>query len=109
VSYQPAPGDICSVLSGSRSYAIAKVIAVEGEIVHVRTYREKFLARPAAIEASALTLGRVGDPEGFGMGHLPLSRDTFARWEPHRIKSEPVIDEELEGYRAWRSESGGIW
>ena len=107
--YEPSPGDICSVASGNLGFAIAKVLAVDAGVVHVRLYREKFPCRPLQVDPSKLSLGKVGDVEGFGMGHLPLSRATFAGWEPVLIQSEPVTEEELDGYRIWQGDTGGVW
>ena len=47
--------------------------------------------------------------EGFGMGHLPLARQSFARWQAAPLKVIPVADDELEGYRLWKEASGGLF
>jgi hypothetical protein len=45
-------------------------------------YKEKFAIRPISVEMHALTLGSIDDPDGFGVGHLPLSCATFGSWLP---------------------------
>ena len=102
-------GDVCSVASGGDGYGVVKVLAVESETVHVRVYKEKYGWRPERIETAALSLGSIHDPDGFGIGHLPLSRPEFGGWEPVRINREKVADEELEGYRMWQESGGGVW
>jgi hypothetical protein len=56
-----AAGDLCSVKSGD-GFAIVKVLLVEVDIVHVRSYREKFGDRPAAINSALLSQGNINDP-----------------------------------------------
>jgi hypothetical protein len=71
-----AAGDVCSIKSEDR-FSVAKILAITGNVVHVRLYKEKFEIRPQAIPMSTLSLGSIDDPDGFGVGHLPLSRGTF--------------------------------
>jgi hypothetical protein len=89
-----AVGDLCSVESGDK-FGIVKVLLVERDLVHVRSYREKFRERPTVIDSARLSLGSINDPGGFGIGHFPLSLSTFGSWKPARIKNEPVSDDEL--------------
>jgi hypothetical protein len=105
-----AAGDVCSVRSGSQGkYAIAKVLVRDPAIVHVRVYKEWFPSRPQRIETAALSLGSIHDPDGFGMGHLPLSEGAFGLWEPIVIHREPVTEDELDGYQIWKESRGGVW
>jgi hypothetical protein len=102
-------GDICSIESGEGVFAIAKILALEPGIVHIRLYKEKFASRPDCIDATGLSLGTINDEDGFGIGHLPLSARNFARWEPIIIAHEGVSSEELEGYSLWKESGGGVW
>lgn len=43
----------------------------------------------------ALSLGSMNDPDGFGVGHIPLSRAAFGSWLPAKIRYDPVTDDEL--------------
>lgn len=102
-------GGLYSVENGKGGYVVAKILALDPAAVHVRVYREAFPARPAQVDESALTLGTLRDPNGFGMGHLPLSRRTFGAWKPQFIKRSIVTAQELDGYEAWKKSGGGLW
>jgi len=91
-------GGLYSIENGDGSFGISKVLVVEGDVVHARVYKNRFEKRPQSIDPENLDLGSVNDPDGFGMGHLPLSRGSFVAWEPTLLAQVPVLDEELEGY-----------
>jgi hypothetical protein len=101
-------GDIC-VIAGGGEYKIAKILMVDASTFHIRLYKERFSCAPTHVDTAALSLGKIDDKDGFGIGHLPLSRATFAAWAPLRIQRESVTDEELEGYRMWQESKGGTW
>ena len=103
------PGDICVVVSGDGCYGVAKVLAVDESAIHIRLYRDRFSKQPSRVDTASLSLGKIDDADGFGVGHLPLSRSTFAAWTPVRMQHESVIEEELEGYRLWEQSKGGTW
>jgi hypothetical protein len=102
-------GGLYSIETGKGGYGVAKVLALDSAVVHVRAYKESFQKRPAQVEEHSLTLGSLRDPDGFGMGHLPLSRKTFAAWKPQLIKVSPVTAEELKAYEEWKKSGGGLW
>jgi hypothetical protein len=77
--------------------------------VHIRLYKNFFATRPTIIDQSKLTLGTIDDPDGFGMGHLPVSRDQFRAWHPVFITKTAVQKDELEGYELWKESNGGVW
>ena len=104
-----AAGDLCSVVSDDETFGVVKVLAVDPDGFHVRIYREKFQWRPLQARSSDLSLGSVNDPQGFGMGHLPLSRAAFGAWQPVFICREALVAEELDGYRMWQDASGGYF
>ena len=99
-------GDICSIRSEDQ-FSVAKILAMSRDAVHVRLYKEKFRERPTSV--STLSLGRIDDPDGFGVGHLPLSLGTFGSWLPVRFQNEPVTDDELVWVREWEKSGGGVW
>jgi hypothetical protein len=105
-SYEP--GEIYSI-ADEKGYLVAKVLAVDARAVHVRVYKNKYPTRPLEIDESTLTLGTIHDPDGFGMGHLPLLREVFRKWQPVFITQASVADEELEGYELWKEKGGGLW
>jgi hypothetical protein len=87
-------GDLCSVADGER-YRVAKVLRVDADAVHIRLYADTYWNRPVAVKAGELTLGTDG------IGHVPLARDEFERWEPVVIAHGTVDPEELKGYELW--------
>lgn len=101
-------GGYYSIIDGDE-FAIAKVLKIDPEIVHVRIYKQHFSQRPRAIDPARLTLGTIDDDDGFGMGHLPLRTQTFAEREPVFITHLPVSEHELQGYSMWKDAGGGVW
>jgi hypothetical protein len=100
---------VYSVYDSERNYRVVKILALDDSTVHVRLYRNKFTSRPEKVDASLLSLGSINDEDGFGMGHLPLSRKAFADWQPVFLFQSTVTDEELEGYRLWEKDQGGVF
>lgn len=92
-----------------KPYGFLKVLKVEEEIVHIRLYKNKCEEVPARIDSSSLELGTIHDKDGFGIGHLPISYETFASWGPQFLQHTLVEPEELEGYEAWKESQGGVW
>jgi hypothetical protein len=103
-----APGDVCSIKSEDQ-FSVAKILSKRGNVVHVRIYKEKFAIRPESIEMRALSLGSISDPDGFGVGHIPLSCATFGSWLPAKFRSDPVTDEELICVTEWERSGGSVW
>jgi hypothetical protein len=101
-------GGYYSIIDGDE-FAIAKVLKLEPEIVHVRIYKEHFQQRPRSIDPSRLTLGTVHDEDGFGMGHLPLRLETFQNRKPLFLTHSAVTANELAGYQMWKEAEGGVW
>ncbi len=103
-----AAGDVCSIKSEDR-FSVAKILAISGGVVHIRLYKEKFAVRPQSVERGTLSLGSIDDPDGFGVGHLPLSRGTFGAWLPERFQGDPVTDDEFVWVTEWEKSGGGVW
>ena len=101
-------GEIYSVRD-EHGYRVAKALVVEPGAVHIRLYKNIFSERPHSVDASKLSLGSIYDPDGFGMGHLPLTKKVFDSWEPILISRAPVSAEELEGYEEWKKSKGGLF
>jgi len=102
-------GDICTVGADDEGYKIVKVLKTDASKVHIALYKNRYSQRPAQVDPAVLTFGTIDDADGVGIGHLPISRDTFASWLPVRIQHSPVTDEELEGYRIWEESKGGTF
>ena len=83
------------------NYRIVKVLVVDEFAVHLRSYADRFRELPAQVRSSELSMGRLGSPEGFGIGHFPVARQAFGREEHILVGRESVADDELDGYRIW--------
>jgi hypothetical protein len=103
----PVAGDLYSVETGDGTFSIVKVLAAGDGLVHLRLYKHRFATRPPRVDPGELSLGSIQDPDGFGIGHLPISLSEFRAWDPEFLTSEPVTEEELEGYRFWQEQVGG--
>jgi hypothetical protein len=104
-------GGLYSTRNEDGSYAIVKILKVDEEGVHVRAYSNKFDSEPVTLDETTLYLAGMdhGPDEQLGMGHLPLLKASFAAWDPHYLKTVPVEDSELEGYRMWEEADGGYF
>jgi hypothetical protein len=105
----PEVGGIYSTIDDKSSYSIVKVLAHEDGVTHVRLYKQKFQSRPVTVDVATLSLGKIDEPGGFGMGHLPLKDETFRQWQPVLITKSVVTPDELEGYKAWKAAGGGAF
>ncbi len=103
---QPQTGGLYSVDDGEGWFRIAKVLVVDNQGVHIRLYKNRWKHRPTSIDEKTLSLGTIHDKDGFGMGHLPLTKSAFQAWSPVLIKITTVIDSELDGYKEWQSSGG---
>jgi hypothetical protein len=101
-------GGIYSTEDGKGQFGVVKVLVLEPDAVHIRVYQQKFASRPTSVDPNTLTLGKLGDKD-FSIGHVPLSRKSFASWKPVFIIQEQVQDRELEGYRVWKQANGGVF
>jgi hypothetical protein len=108
VENQYTPGGIYSVRD-KHGYGVVKILVVDPEIVHIRLYKNTFSERPVQIDPSRLSVGTINDPDGFGMGHLPISRNEFQSWDPALIMQSKVTPDELEGYEEWKKDRGGVF
>ena len=82
-------------------YRITKVLVLEKTTVHLRTYADRFEKLPAQIHSSGLSMGRLGSPGGFGIGHYPVARQGFDPSGYVLVGRESIVDDELDGYRIW--------
>ena len=101
-------GGVYSIKSET-GFGVVKIIAVDGEAVHVRLYKNKLSSRPDKIDPDTLKLGTIHDPDGFGVGHLPLSPREFSSWSPVFVQGSTVSKDEMIGYEEWKKSRGGIW
>ena len=99
-------GGLYSVANGNGKFGVVKILVLEPDAVHVRIYKQTFQTRPASVDSQSLTLGGIDDKDGFSIGHAPLSRTTFAAWQPVFLSQQSVSDKELDGYKLWKEGSG---
>ena len=97
---EPREGDLCSVVKDStgRSFGIVKILKIEGDIYHIRTYGVSYESRPSENDVKDIKPNHSA-----GIGHLPISRQQFTQWKPEVILNQPVSLEELEGYNIWKN------
>jgi hypothetical protein len=116
-------GGLYSVVrdSDKNTYGIVKILVLAPPDVHLRVYANTFASRPEEVNSSALSLGAISltdlgndaqgvDMAGLGIGHLPLSLQDFIHgWQPVFLESSFVTEDELEGYRYWKEDGGGVF
>lgn len=102
-------GGLYSVLAGPREFGVVKVLAFDKTGVHVRLYKNRFNSRPTRKNLPELRLGRIDEDGLPGIGHLPIAKKIFYRWQPLFILQQEVMDDELEGYRVWEEAAGKYW
>ncbi len=91
------------------SFRVAKVLALNRQAVHVRVYGNHYASPPGDIDPAELDIRASGDPQGWGIGHLPLTWDLFASWQPHFLRAAEVTAEELDGFHEWQHARGGVF
>jgi hypothetical protein len=96
---EPREGDICSVVNDStgKSFGVVKVLKIENDTYHIRTYGVSFDKRPQDIDVKDLKATPAG------IGHLPIAKKDFLGWNPEVIVQQTVTEEELEGYKLWKN------
>ncbi len=102
-------GGLYSIEFEPGEYRIAKILALDPGVVHLRIYKQSFSSRPASVDSASLTLGTIHDKDGFGLGHLPVTPKQFAYWEPVFLRQEMVKVDELDGYKMWKESKGGAF
>lgn len=104
-------GGLYSVEGEKGGYSIVKILKLDIVGVHIRTYSNRFPQRPTDVDVSKLYMAGIDrkPDEELGMGHLPLSRESFSGWKPELIKVVPVVPDELEGYKMWEEAKGGYF
>lgn len=88
-------------------YSVAKLLHVERKGVHLRRYADRWEAPPDVVDPWRLRLDRFDAPN-FSVGHMPLSRPSFAAMDPAFIRLSMRSPDELDGYRMWQEGHGGF-
>ncbi len=92
-------------------FAPLKLLKVDEHGIHVRTYSNVYPAIPAAIDEATLYMAGMDRAAGepLGMGHLPVSRQSFVSWGAVFVQQSSVAEAELEGYQMWLEAEGGYF
>jgi hypothetical protein len=104
-------GGLYATLADNGNYSVLKILKLDPQGVHVRVYSNQFPEFPSKLDQSQLYMAGIDRKpnESMGMGHVPISRKSFASWGARFIKIVPVSAEELEGYNMWKEASGGYF
>jgi len=95
----------------NRNFVPLKILKVDDHGVHVRIYSNVYPTPPAHIDESTLYMAGVDkrEDEPLGMGHLPISSESFSGWGAAFVQQSSVGAEELEGYQMWLEAEGGYF
>ena len=106
-----AEGGLYSHLDEDGRYGVLKILKIDDGGVHLRLYSNRFAEHPASVDESKLFMAGINEqpPQPLGMGHIPVSRRSFATWQIRPIQMSSVSDEELDGYRMWEEANGGYF
>lgn len=88
---------------------LIKVLKKDDEGFHVRLYSNSFPSKPTALDASSLFFSKDQVSGRRGIGHIPISKERFFAWGPTHVANGEVSEEELDGYRQWKDDSGGYF
>jgi hypothetical protein len=104
-------GGLYSTPNDDGTFSVIKVLKLDDQGVHVRVYSNRFREQPSSVDEGSLYMVGMkrNANEGLGLGHLPLSRSSFAGWHARFIKRVEVKPEELEGYKEWLDAKGGYF
>jgi hypothetical protein len=96
-----------------RNLEIIKVVHIEAGVVHICRWninlKAEFLENQtlkANLEASILSTDEHMESPGI---HMPFSLADFEAIEPVLLTVCPIKDADLEGFRIWQANEGGIW
>lgn len=94
-------------------YNVLKVLKTDHEGVHIRLYSNVYPNLPTDLDITTLYLAGLDEQSeqiDLGMGHLPISFDSFMTWQAVPLNQfEPVSEDQLEGYRMWQEAEGGYF
>lgn len=104
-------GGIYSTLQEEGTYTVLKVLKIDKEGVHVRMYSNVYKTPPRQIDESTLYMAGMNrkPDEALGMGHAPISNESFSTWGATFVQQSSVAESELEGYNMWLESGGGYF
>jgi hypothetical protein len=89
-------------------FRVAKVLRTDRGAVHVRVYSDRWTDAPVSVNAWTLRLDPMGS-ESVGIGHMPLSTESWRAARPQFLRLAMVGRFELEGVREWEAAGGGVF
>ncbi len=104
---EPVAGGLYSVIDDQGHYRTAKVVALDADGIHLRLYKNRWERRPKEVAPNSLALGTINDQDGFGVGHLVLTKEDFGSWKPMFLFRADLTPDELAGVKMWRQGAGG--
>jgi hypothetical protein len=108
---QPSEGGLYVSLHKNGKFSPFKILKLDKHGVHLQTYSNVYPTVPSSIDESTLYMAGIDkrEDEPLGMGHLPISKDSFSSWGAVFVQQSSVVDEELEGYQIWLEVEGGYF
>jgi hypothetical protein len=109
--YHFTEGELYSTPMENGGYTVLKILKIDDQGVHVRRYSNRFKERPLSVDESSLYMAGTDRHPGemMGMGHAPISKKSFNKWNVEFIQNSQVNEDELEGYYMWRKSGGGYF
>ena len=106
-----AEGGLYYTKNDNGSYSVLKILKLDDRGVHLRLYSNQFPTPPSKVDESTLYMVGVDRKpnETLGMGHAPISRQSFAGWKAVFFQQSTVKADELEGYKMWLDAKGGYF
>ncbi len=89
-------------------YAVAKILRGEMRTVHLRLYSDRWPEPPSDVNPFALRLDPAWAPNP-GIVYMPVARYAFSDWKPAFLRLAMLAPGELDGYRHWKAEGGGVF
>ena len=107
----PVEGGLYVTRDEDNTYTVLKVLKVDPGGVHVRQYSNRVIEIPTSLDSSTLFMAGIHREPNvkLGLGHTPVSHESFSTWPIHFVQCESVSEEELEGYNYWKEEDGGYF
>ena len=107
------PGYFYATPREKGGYNVLKVLKTDAMGVHIRLYSNVYPSLPATLDIETLYLAGLDEQSeqtDLGMGHLPISFDSFMTWQAVPLNQfEPVSEDQLEGYQMWQEAEGGYF
>jgi hypothetical protein len=111
INIQLHEGGVYSIKEEDGTYGAIKILKIDDYGVHICQYSNQFKAHPDSIDLSILYMAGIDkeSTEKMGVGHIPVSNESFANWKIRLIQVDSVTDDEMDGYGYWKEQGGGYF